>query len=99
MLNRLYSRVVALAESRHAIPALVCVAFAEAAHVAFAGVIARDRVEACEQAGMPLLYIPYVPDRHEHFILRNRRILADQMEYLLASVPKTSRLHVALRVS
>ena len=52
-----------------------------------------------EQAGMPLLYIPYVPDRHEHFILRNRRILADQMEYLLASVPKTSRLHAAVRVS
>jgi hypothetical protein len=35
-----------------------------------------------------------VPNRHEHFILRNRRILADQMEYLLAGVPRTSRLHV-----
>ena len=46
-----------------------------------------------EQAGMPLLYVPYVPDRHEHFILRNRRILADQMEYLLASVSRNSRLH------
>lgn len=46
-----------------------------------------------EQAGMPLLYVPYVPNRHEHFILRNRNILADQMEYLLAGVPKTSRLH------
>jgi len=46
-----------------------------------------------EQAGMPLLYVPYVPNRHEHFILRNRRILADQMEYLLAGVPKSSRLH------
>jgi hypothetical protein len=34
-----------------------------------------------------------VPNRHEHFILRNRRILADQMEYLLAGVPRTSRLH------
>ena len=49
-----------------------------------------------ESAGMPLLYVPYVPDRHEHFILRNRRILADQMEYLLAGVPKTSRLHTTL---
>lgn len=47
-----------------------------------------------EQAEMPLLYVPYVPNRHEHFILRNRRILADQMEYLLAGVPRTSRLHV-----
>jgi hypothetical protein len=40
-----------------------------------------------------------VPNRHEHFILRNRRILADQMEYLLAGVPRTSRLYVAARVS
>ena len=46
-----------------------------------------------EAAGMPLLYVPYVPNRHEHFILRNRRILADQMEYLLAGVPRTSRLY------
>jgi hypothetical protein len=52
-----------------------------------------------EQAGMPLLYVPYVPDRHEHFILRNRRILADQMEYLLVSVSKNSRLHSAQPVS
>jgi 5-methylcytosine-specific restriction endonuclease McrA len=48
-----------------------------------------------EQASMPLVYVPYVPNRHEHFILRNRRILADQMEYLLAGVPRTSRLHTA----
>ena len=46
-----------------------------------------------ERAGMPLLYVPYTPNQHEHFILRNRRILADQMEYLLAGVPKNSRLH------
>ena len=49
-----------------------------------------------DQSGMPLLYVPYVPNRHEHFILRNRRILADQMEYLLAGVPKTSRLYSPL---
>ena len=48
-----------------------------------------------EQSGMPLLYVPYVPNRHEHFILRNRRILADQMEYLLAGVPKSSRLYLS----
>jgi 5-methylcytosine-specific restriction endonuclease McrA len=48
-----------------------------------------------EQADMPLIYVPYVPNRHEHFILRNRRILADQMEYLLAGVPRTSRLHAS----
>ncbi|MDD5031284.1 MAG: HNH endonuclease [Rhodoferax sp.] len=45
-----------------------------------------------EQANMPLLYTPYVPSLWEDFILRNRRILADQMEFLLAHVPKSSRL-------
>jgi HNH endonuclease len=45
-----------------------------------------------EQANMPLLYAPYVPSLWEDFILRNRRILADQMEFLMAHVPKTSRL-------
>ena len=52
-----------------------------------------------EVADMPLLYVPYVPNRHEHFILRNRRILADQMEYLLAGVPRTSRLYAAPQLS
>lgn len=46
-----------------------------------------------EEAGMGLLYVPYIPNRYEHFILRNRRILADQMEYLMAGVPASSRLH------
>lgn len=45
-----------------------------------------------EGAGMPLMYAPYVPNRHEHLILQNRRILHDQMEYLLAKVPRHSRL-------
>ncbi|MBS0316978.1 MAG: HNH endonuclease [Proteobacteria bacterium] len=45
-----------------------------------------------EQAHMPLLYTPYVPSLWEDFILRNRRILADQMEFLMAHLPKTSRL-------
>ena len=45
-----------------------------------------------EQAKMPLLYTPYVPTLWEDFILRNRRILADQMEFLRAHVPRNSRL-------
>lgn len=45
-----------------------------------------------EQAGMQLLYVPYVPSRAEHLILANRSILADQMEFLLAFVPENSRL-------
>lgn len=47
-----------------------------------------------EAAAMPLLYAPYVPNRHEHLILQNRRILQDQMEYLMARVPRHSRLHL-----
>ena len=46
-----------------------------------------------EEAGMSLHYLPYVPSLHEDMILRGRRILADQMEFLLASVPRSSRLH------
>ena len=46
-----------------------------------------------EEARMSLLYLPYVPNLHEDMILRGRRILADQMEFLLASVPRHSRLH------
>jgi hypothetical protein len=46
-----------------------------------------------EEAHMSLLFLPYVPSLHEDMILRGRRILTDQMEFLLASVPKHSRLH------
>ena len=46
-----------------------------------------------EQANMALLYTPYIPSLWEDFILRNRRILADQMESLMAHLPHSSRLH------
>ena len=46
-----------------------------------------------EEARMSLLYLPYVPSLHEDMILRGRRILVDQMDFLLASVPRSSRLH------
>lgn len=39
-----------------------------------------------------LYYLPYVPSLHEDMILRGRRIVADQMDFLLASVPAHSRL-------
>jgi len=45
-----------------------------------------------EEANMPLLYVPYVPNRAEYLILSNRKILADQMEFLIKQVPKASRL-------
>lgn len=40
----------------------------------------------------PLVYLPYVPSRFEHFILSNRNVLADQHEYLAAQLPAHSRL-------
>jgi len=46
-----------------------------------------------EEARMSLLFLPYVPSLHEDMILRGRRILSDQMDFLLASVPRSSRLH------
>ncbi len=53
---------------------------------------ARKGSRRPEEAGMRLQYLPYVPSRWEDFILVNRHILADQMEYLLAKVPANSRL-------
>jgi 5-methylcytosine-specific restriction endonuclease McrA len=46
-----------------------------------------------EEARMSLMYLPYVPSLHEDMILRGRRILSDQMDFLLASVPRSSRLY------
>lgn len=46
-----------------------------------------------EQADMKLLYVPYAPTWNEHLILENRRILADQMEFLMHGVSPHSRLH------
>ena len=47
-----------------------------------------------EEARMPLLYLPYAPNRFEHFILamKSQHILGDQMEYLMAKVGQNSRL-------
>jgi len=44
-----------------------------------------------EEARMPLLYVPYAVCRNEGFILSNRRILADQMAFLQATLPRYSR--------
>lgn len=45
-----------------------------------------------KEARMELRYIPYIPNHFENMILQNRNILADQMEYLIAGIPKHSRL-------
>jgi 5-methylcytosine-specific restriction endonuclease McrA len=44
-----------------------------------------------QQAGMPLLAVPYRPSWVEHLILSNRNIRADQMEFLVSHLPKQRR--------
>jgi len=45
-----------------------------------------------KEVGMELVYVPYVPCHYENLILQSRTILADQMEYLMAGLPKNSRV-------
>ncbi len=45
-----------------------------------------------EQAGMQLLAIPFIPTHAEYVYLQGRRILADQMDFLLAHFPRNSVL-------
>lgn len=51
---------------------------------------------APEKAGMELLAVPFEPTHAEYVYLQGRRILADQMEFLLAHFPRTSPLHERL---
>jgi 5-methylcytosine-specific restriction endonuclease McrA len=46
-----------------------------------------------EQAKMQLLAVPFTPTYPEYIYLKGRRVLADQMEYLLAHFPRSSPLH------
>ncbi len=46
-----------------------------------------------EQAHMPLLAVPYVPNRAEYLVLSNRQILADQMAFLQRRFRSGSPLH------
>ena len=43
------------------------------------------------QAGMPLLAVPFRPSWVEHLILSNRHILADQMAFLKHHLPRRAR--------
>jgi 5-methylcytosine-specific restriction endonuclease McrA len=49
-----------------------------------------------EEAGMQLLAIPFAPTHAEYVYLQGRRILADQMEFLLAHFPRHSVLRQRL---
>ncbi len=44
-----------------------------------------------QQAGMPLLAVPFRPSWVEHLILSNRNILSDQMEFLRGHLPRRRR--------
>lgn len=46
-----------------------------------------------EQAGMELLAVPFIPTHAEYIYLQGRRVLADQMRFLLAHFPRSSPLH------
>ncbi len=50
-----------------------------------------------EQSGMQLIAVPFTPTYAEYIYLKGRRVLADQMEYLLAHFPRTSPLHARVR--
>ncbi len=50
-----------------------------------------------EQAGMQLIAVPFTPTYAEYIYLKGRRVLADQMEYLLAHFPRSSPLHARLK--
>ena len=52
----------------------------------------HKRNRLLQECGMELLYAPYVPNKAEYLILTNRRILADQMEFLRQHVASHSRL-------
>jgi hypothetical protein len=50
-----------------------------------------------EQAGLQLIAVPFTPTYAEYIYLKSRRVLADQMEYLLAHFPRSSPLHARLK--
>ncbi len=41
-----------------------------------------------EEAGMALLAVPYAPNSVEALLLQNKRVLADQMSFLMKHVPR-----------
>lgn len=49
-----------------------------------------------EQAAMQLIAVPFTPTYAEYIYLKGRRVLADQMQYLLAHIPRSSPLHARL---
>jgi 5-methylcytosine-specific restriction endonuclease McrA len=49
-----------------------------------------------EGAGMQLIAVPFTPTYAEYIYLKGRRVLADQMQFLLAHIPRSSPLHARI---
>lgn len=49
-----------------------------------------------EQASMQLIAVPFTPTYAEYIYLKGRKVLTDQMQYLLAHIPRSSPLHARL---
>ena len=54
---------------------------------------ARKGNRTPDEAGMPLVYMPYVPNRFEDFLLAGRNVRADVHEWLAARLTKGSRMN------
>ena len=52
-----------------------------------------------EQAGMELIAVPFTPTYAEYIYLKGRRVLADQMKFLLAHISRSSPLHERLTIT
>ena len=50
-----------------------------------------------EQARMQLVAVPFTPTYAEYIYLKGRRVLSDQMAFLLAHFPRSSPLHARIR--
>jgi 5-methylcytosine-specific restriction endonuclease McrA len=50
-----------------------------------------------EQAGMQLIAVPFTPTYAEYIYLKGRRVLVDQMEFLLAHISRSSPLRDGVR--
>jgi len=50
-----------------------------------------------EEARLQLVAVPFTPTYAEYIYLKGRRVLADQMQYLLTHFPRSSPLHARLR--
>jgi len=48
---------------------------------------------------MLLIAVPFTPTYAEYIYLKGRRVLADQMEFLLAHISRSSPLHERLTIT